>query len=326
MSLIRQPMTRRSLTRGLMSLPLIGAAPALMPAHAHARADAPAAVVPLAQVALGRFTVSFLTDGHAEMPFEYFTGVAPEAVGEAAAAGFAARDGALRLAFTQYLIDDGERLILVDAGPDGLVGQSGRLRSGLAALGVAPEEIDAVIVTHAHVDHMAGLISGGRRVFPNAAVHLDRRDIRHFTDPARRSAAPGFLHSSFDATADLIRLYPDLERIEGAREILPGITTVDLSGHTPGQIGVRIEDGGQSLILASDVLFHPSVHPARADIGFVFEQDPAAALAMRERFFADAEAEGALIAATHMPFPGLGRIAREGGSRRWVPADWAFGL
>ena len=106
----------------------------------------------------------------------------------------------------------------------------------------------------------------------------------------------------------------------------PGLSTVDLTGHTPGHIGVRIADAGQSLLIVSDMLFHPLVHPARADIGFVFEQDPAAAQAMRSRFFPLAAEEGALIAATHMPFPGLGRIGRDAGTLRWVPENWAYAL
>jgi hypothetical protein len=73
----------------------------------------------------------------------------------------------------------------------------------------------------------------------------------------------------------------------------------------------------------SDMLF-PVVHPLATDVGFLFEQDPAAAQAMRNRFFPQAAAEGALIAATHMPFPGLGRIVSDRGQLRWQVADWAL--
>ena len=76
--------------------------------------------------------------------------------------------------------------------------------------------------------------------------------------------------------------------------------------------------------MVSDMLFHPALHPARSDIGFVFEQDPAAARAMRARFFPRAAEEKALIAATHMPFPGLGRIVSEDGRLRWTAAEWAM--
>lgn len=290
---------------------------------AQAQSIASRAVPPLARVSIGRFAVTALTDGFADMPFAYFVGRQPSEIEEAAAAQFAARPGGIRLMFTQYLIEDGERRILIDTGPAGLLGESGKLPSALEAIGIRPESIDAVIVTHMHRDHIGGLVAGGRRNFPNAEIYVDRREIAHWTDPAKRSAAPGFLKSSFDASAEFIRLYPKLQAIDGERSITRGVSIVDLSGHTPGHIGVRIEDGGKSLLMVSDMLFHPSLHPAATDIGFVFEQDPEAARAMRARFFPRAAEEKALIAATHMPFPGLGHIVSDGGRLRWLAAEWA---
>jgi glyoxylase-like metal-dependent hydrolase (beta-lactamase superfamily II) len=266
--------------------------------------------------------VTALNDGYADMPFAYFPGRTPAEIEQSAAAVFAAKPAGIRFMFNQYLVDDGERRILIDAGPAGSLGRSGRLPSALAALGVAADSIGAVIVTHMHQDHMGGLVAGGRRNFPQAEVYVDRRDVAYWTDTSRRAAAPDFLKSSFDISAEMIRLYPKLQAIDGERQISRGVSIVDLTGHTPGHIGVRIEDAGQSLIMVSDMLF-PVVHPSSADVGFLFEQDRAAAQAMRARFFPRAAEEKALIAATHMPFPGLGRIVSEGGQRRWLPAEWA---
>ena len=97
-----------------------------------------------------------------------------------------------------------------------------------------------------------------------------------------------------------------------------------ISGHTPGHIGVRIEDGGPSLVLVADMLFHPAAHPALPSLGILFEQDKAAADASRAQFFRRAAEEQALLAATHMPFPGLGRIVADGGNLRWMPADLSY--
>ena len=318
-------LSRRAFTRSLLAAPAAAGAVSLT--------SGPGAAAPLiappphAVVRIGRFTVHVLTDGHVELPYGFFTGQSPEETAAQAEANHLNRAGdALRLGFTQYLIEDGARRILVDTGPAGGIGEhTGKLPGALSAIGIAPEDIDAVILTHTHFDHISGAIAGGRAVYANAEVYVDRRDVAQFTDPAARSRAPDFLHSSFDTTAELVRLYPRLQQIEGDQEIMPGLTTVDLTGHTPGHIGVRIADAGQSMLIVSDMLFHPLIHPARADIGFVFEQDPAAAEAMRARFFPMAAEDGGLIAATHMPFPGLGRIGRDAGTLRWVPENWAYG-
>jgi glyoxylase-like metal-dependent hydrolase (beta-lactamase superfamily II) len=286
-------------------------------------ARAPVAMNPFAQIRIGRFTVTALTDGYADMPYDYFPGRSAPEVERAASAQFTARPSGVRFLFNQYLVEDGERRILIDAGAAGSIGQTGQLPQALAALGLKPDKIDAVIVTHMHQDHMGGLVLGGKNNYPEAELYIDRRDITHWTDPAKRNGAPEYLQTSFRMAEEVVRLYPRLQAIDGEREIMRGVSIVDLTGHTPGHIGVRVEDGGKSMIMVSDMIF-PVVHPAATDVFFLFEQDRAAAKAMRDRFFPRAASEGALIAATHMPFPGLGRVVADHGEMRWQVADWAL--
>ena len=321
-------MNRRAFAASLVALPAgaaIATAPTFMGAGVASAKSTSAlkAVAPLAQIRVGRFTVTALNDGHVDMPFNYFTGREPGEVEASAKRLAMAQPGGLRLSFNQFLIDDGSQRVLIDTGPAGTFGETGRLPNGLEQLGLKPSDIGAVILTHMHLDHISGLVVGGKKVFSDAEVYVDRRDLAYWTDQGRRASAPEFLHSSFDAAQKVASLYPGLNSIDGEREIVSGISIVDLAGHTPGHVGVRISDAGDSLIMTSDMLFHPAVHPEASDIGFVFEQDPAAARTMRERFLPQAYDEKALIASTHMPFPGLGRVIKDRGALRWQPEAWA---
>lgn len=315
-------LSRRALALGLSSAALATGAPTS--ASRAATSPMSAGLPPLAQIKVGRFTVTALTDGYADMPYTYFPGRTPEQVEAAAKAQFTARPSGVRFLFNQYLVEDGTSRVLIDTGPAGTLGRTGLLPEALAARGVRPEGIDAVILTHMHQDHMGGLVAGGTRNFPNAEIYVDRRDVAHWTDPAKQAGAADYLQTSFRIAADVVRLYPKLQATEGDHQIARGLSLVDLAGHTPGHIGVRIEDGSDSLIMVSDMIF-PVVHPGMGtDVTFLFEQDRPAAHAMRARFFPRAAADGALLAATHMPFPGLGRLVSDEGRLRWQVADWAY--
>lgn len=315
-------LSRRGFVASLAALPMLAATPTAL----HARSAGPLARLPVtARYQIGRFEVTVISDGYIDFPFEMFTGVTPDQARQATQAVHAAGNNGVRGSFSTYLINDGERYILVDSGPAGTVSKtSGYLPGTLAALGIKPTDIDAVILTHAHIDHIGGMVTGNRNNYPNADVYIDRRDVATFTDPSVEARAPEITKSSFSATRQLVRLYPRLQQIDRAHQITRGISVFDLSGHTPGQIGVRIEDDGQSLNLVSDMLFHPAAHPALPGFGIVFEMDKEAADASRARFFPKAAEEGSLLAATHMPFPGVGRIVKDGAALRWLPADWSY--
>lgn len=316
-------LTRRGFAASLFAAPLLAAVPATL----QARSAGPLTRLPVtARYQIGRFEVTVISDGYIDFPFEWFTGVTADQAQQATAAVHAAGKNGVRGGFSTWLINDGDRYVLVDSGPAGTVSPtSGYLPGTLAALGVTPEQIDAVILTHAHIDHIGGMVADGRNNFPNADVYIDRRDVKTFTDPSIEARAPEITKSSFAATAELVRLYPRLQQIDGDRQIAPGLSVFDLSGHTPGQIGVRIEDGGESLNLVADMLFHPAAHPAIPGFGIIFEMDKAAADATRARFFAEAAEAGSLLAATHMPFPGVGRIVKDAGALDWLPTDWTYG-
>lgn len=283
------------------------------------------ALPPIARRKIGRFTVTVLTDGYLDVPYSTWVGIEGQDLEAQARQAQAHRDhGGMRLSLSTWIVDDGERKVLIDAGPGAIAPSTGRLPGSLEAIGIAPEDIDAIAVTHMHFDHIGGLLDQGRRRFPNAELYVDRRDVAFFTDPAEANAVPDFRKISFSTSEQVIDAYRDIQRIDGEREIMRGLSSIDLSGHTPGHTGWRIEDGDQSLTIVGDMLFHPVVHPNRLDVGVAFEGDAAAAENMRRAFIPKAAEAGTVVAATHMPFPGLGRIVRDGDAFGWEPAEWDY--
>jgi glyoxylase-like metal-dependent hydrolase (beta-lactamase superfamily II) len=310
--------TRRSLSLGLAAAVALASTPNM------ARSGKSAVVLPsVSRRKVGKIEITALSDGYVDIPIGVFTGAPTPEIEKAFASRFARRpDGTHRLGFTQWLVDDGERLVLIDSGYAGVAKTTGHLANILKVLGVEPRDIDAVLITHMHDDHTSGLITTeGQPAFPKAEVFIHGDDVAYFTDNARAAAAPEILKRSFEV-AKRVAALPGLQRYDSERSLTRAISTVDLRGHTPGHMGYRISDGGESLMIVGDALFHPAIHPRRTDIGIAFEPDPVAAAAMRRRLFPRAAEERTLLAATHMPFPGFGRIVRDKDEFTWAPADW----
>lgn len=313
-------LNRRSLSLGL------AAAAAFIATPEAGMADAGKGTLALPIISrrkIGKVAVTAISDGFIDIPIGVFTGAPEPEIAAAFAKHFARRaDGTHRLGFTQWLVDDGERRVLIDSGYGDVNKTTGRLPGTLAALGLTAKDIGAVLVTHMHDDHTSGLVTAdGKPAFPAADIFIHRDDVAYFSDEARAAKAPDLLKRSF-AVGKSVAALPRLQAYDGERELTRAISTVDLRGHTPGHMGYRISDGGESLLIVGDALFHPAIHPAHTDIGIAFEPDPAAAARMRQRLFPRAAEERALLAATHMPFPGFGRIVRDKDELAWEPADW----
>lgn len=312
--------SRRSLLASTLALPLLPLR------SAQAAIEGPLPTVPsIHRFVIGDIQVAAISDGYIDAGFGAFTGLPEQEVATLFRRRFAQRSDLARLGFTVWLVNEGRTLTLIDAGSGGVISPtSGYLTDALELLDVDPGDIDQILITHMHADHIGGLLKKDRRRFRRSKLFFPSGDVAHFGDAERAAAAPDHLKGSFQAARQVLDLYSSYEAVNPEMQLTSAITAVDLSGHTPGHTGYRITSGSQSLLIVGDALFDPALHPARTDVGIAFEADPKAASAMRRKLFPALATSSELVAATHMPFPGIGRVVREGKGLRWLPADWGY--
>lgn len=301
---------------------------ALVPSGA-ALAKGPAAGVQVAGVyrrKLGAIEVTSLLDGYIDVGNQLWTGIAPEMVDSAIAEAFLADPAAIRIGITSYLLNTGDRLVLVDSGSADLFGPTaGRFLDNLAAAGVDPAQVDDILVTHMHPDHIGAMVNGTAAAFPNAAVHVSAADLDYWTSDTNRAAAPDFARPWFDRALAVKAAYgARLSTFSGSATVLPGITAEPLPGHTPGHTGFRVTSEGKDLLIWGDACGVAAVQFRHPDAGLVFDVDGETGRATRKRLLDMVATDRLLAAAAHLPFPSFGHVARSGDAYAWEPEEWQF--
>jgi glyoxylase-like metal-dependent hydrolase (beta-lactamase superfamily II) len=273
---------------------------------------------------LGRYTITAIFDGLIPLQKGFFSGDQAEI--DRVLSGSGLQGDVLPTPVNTFLLRSDDQTILIDAGMGSLdlLGPGlGRLTPGLAAVNVSPADIDMVILTHGHLDHLGGLVEGADAMFPNAELVVQAAEFAFWTDEAITAQASDDNRGFFLLAQRVFAAYGDRTRqVEPGAEVAPGIT-MDLSaGHTPGHAVLEIDGGDRSLLMIADTLHSAEVHTALVDTGFGFDVDPAAAAASRRRIFDRAASDNSLIAGSHIHFPGFGRILRDGAAYRYLPASW----
>lgn len=234
----------------------------------------------------------------------------------------------VQTAVNAYLINTGSKLVLVDAGAAKLFGPAlGNIVDNLKAAGYTPEQVDTVLLTHLHGDHVNGLVTAdGQRVFANAEVWSTQADSDFWLSEAVAAKAPkeyqGFFKMSRDAAAPY-QAAGKWKTFDGEQELLAGIRSVDTHGHTPGHASYLLNSDGQKLLILGDLVHNHAIQFARPEVSIEFDNDPKLAIAARKRVFARAAREKLAIAGMHLPFPGLGHIRQAKEGYAWVPAEFS---
>jgi len=275
---------------------------------------------------IGKIDVIALTDGTIGVDFlPLLTNTKPGEV-ESLLAREYIKPNSVEASMNAYLIQMDNRLILVDTGAGELLGPKlDKLPDSLRSVGVQPEQITDILLTHIHPDHSGGLTVGGRRVFPNATVHVNKLELDYWTNKSLGEKAPEPTKTFFQQADQTVTPYIESGQVKtfgGEVELFPGLRTVAGYGHTPGQTYYVLESNGEKLVFWGDTLHVQDVQFANPSVTIKFDVDPKAAAAQRKLALADAAKNGYLVALDHACFPGVGHVQKEGNHFRWIPVPY----
>jgi len=233
--------------------------------------------------------------------------------------------GKLATPFTTLIVNTGKKLVLIDTGTGGQISPTaGMIVDNLAAAGIAPKDVDQIVISHFHPDHINGLKDKDNNlIFANAEIMVPGAEWAFWMDDANLNAAPAGMKETF---LNQRRIFSDIAKTvthyEPGQEVAPGIVTVPAPGHTPGHTVFAIHSGSESLMVLSDTAQHPAVFARHPDWQAAFDIDGDAAVATRKKLFDRVAADRMLVTGYHFPFPACGHLIKTATGYEHVPVLW----
>jgi glyoxylase-like metal-dependent hydrolase (beta-lactamase superfamily II) len=261
----------------------------------------------------GDFTITAISDGYLTASLDLLANIDPSEASRMQSDAGQHAPSAVHI--NCYVVRSAGRTILIDGGAGGIKQWGGRLRANLSLAGVEPSEIDTILLTHAHPDHVGGLVDpAGHIAFPNAELVAHQREVKFWQDDGNLSRASERARGNFLIARQVFDGYRDKLRTFDEGEVLPGIRAMPLPGHTDGHSGYLLESHDQGLLVWGDIVHFPHIQIERPDVSIAFDQDPSLAATTRSRLLDLVSSEGLLVAGMHLGELGFARIKRTSGS------------
>jgi glyoxylase-like metal-dependent hydrolase (beta-lactamase superfamily II) len=229
----------------------------------------------------------------------------------------------IEFAFT--VVKTGGKTILIDAGTGNQLAPTAGLaaRGGLEAAGITPKDVDMVLISHLHPDHIFGLMEKdtNAQVYPDAEILIGETDYKFWSDPAIIESLPERRKGLAKRIQATFPNWKNVSLFSGDTELAPGVRAVDSFGHSPGHTNFHISSGSDQMMLIGDAIIVPALFLANLDWQLAFDADKDAASATRKAIVAQAIAENMTIGGYHFGFPNAGKIQKDGDSHVFLPAS-----
>jgi glyoxylase-like metal-dependent hydrolase (beta-lactamase superfamily II) len=281
---------------------------------------------------VGSFEVTVVTDGANSSPLAdaYVANQQKPAVNAALAADFLPQDR-VHHNYTPVVVNTGSKLVAIDTGLGlGMFEQSkgavGQYHSNLKAAGIDAAQIDTVIISHFHGDHINGLVGAGNALaFPNAEIMVPAVEHAFWTDESNASKLPEVARGQIGNVKRVLGVVGSkVTRYEAGKELVPGITAVASPGHTPGHTSHVIASGNSKVLVQADITAGAaSIFVRNPDWQFLFDTDKAQAVETRKKLYDMAAAEKMMVQGYHFPFPAVAYVEKSGSGYRLVPVPWS---
>lgn len=224
---------------------------------------------------------------------------------------------------TVIVLKIGDRHIMIDAGSG--VGQwqanATHLPANMQAAGIDRSQIDTILVSHFHPDHVWGLMEKGTNaaVFPNAELVVNSAEYRFWTEPGRVEKLPEGRRAAGKRISDVFPTWKNWTLVESGAEVAPGIRILDAYGHTPGHSVFLVTSGNDQLMVSNDTMYVPALLAPHPDWQGAYDQDGPMAVTTRRRIIDRVIADKMMICGAHFPFPGAGSFATDGDAYAFSP-------
>lgn len=295
-----------------------------------AMAQAPAQVGTQApgyfRLAVGDYEVTALFDGYNDLSPKLLKGLTQSQI-RALLARRSIETPGVQTAFNAFLVNTGKQLILVDTGAGQCIGATaGMLSDNMKAAGYQPDQVDTILLTHLHLDHVCGLVDGQKQpVFANATVYAAKAEADYWLDPQAIAKAPEGAKPYFRIAQDSTAPYVAAGRFktfDSGQSPVAGVEATLETGHTPGSTTYRFTSQGQSILFMGDLVHNLAVQFLHPEVSIGFDVNGQQAIKSRAKVFSAAAASKTWVTAAHLPFPGIGHIAAEGKHFQWVPVEY----